>query len=269
MVKHFVKCTTKGCWPILCPWISWWYADNADLYILRVKYSITFSIISARKLVISVTEAWNGLIFLRPHQPIHLPQGLLQADWVPGLLAFSMTLPACSGRPVACQVSRRPAIPLDIAVLFASMADCCLSVRSIELGSVTATLSCPPALSTLRETMVVSGVIMTSSTCSCIVLAKHLPIIQNGGNAYPVMLPHFTVKASVCHAPGSSFQLTYFPIWAFSRPANQSTSRGPHRLLIASNMEASTPSCWNQCVCDSESPLPGWTPLRCVLPLTL
>ena len=58
----FMNWTTKGCWLTLCPWISGWYADNVDLYTLRVEYSIPFSIISARKLVIFATEASNGLI---------------------------------------------------------------------------------------------------------------------------------------------------------------------------------------------------------------
>ena len=43
---------------------------------------------------------------------------------------------------------------------FASMDDCYLSVRSIELESVAATLGCPPALSTLWETMVVSATLV-------------------------------------------------------------------------------------------------------------
>ena len=51
------------------------------------------------------------------------------------------------------------------------------------------------------------GVIMMIEAWSCLILARHLPIRQNGGKAYAATPDHETMKASVAQYSESGFQL--------------------------------------------------------------
>ena len=110
-----------------------------------------------------------------------------------------------------------------------------------------------------------TGVIMTSSAGSCIVLAKHLPIIQNGGNAYPISL--WRHPSAMALDPVSS--------WYTSQSEHSADLQtnplpgAPTGCWLPRTWRASTSNCWNPCMWDYESPLLGWTLVGCVLPLTL
>ena len=69
-----------------------------------------------------------------------------------------------------------------------------------------------------------TGVISTIVALSCRIFARQRPTRQNGGKPYSFRSVDLIEKASVFHAPGSGFQLTYLSSCLFMRSVNRSIS---------------------------------------------